>query len=252
MNYIILFISGAIVGSFLNVVGLRWNSGVGVGGRSFCPHCFKKLHWYELVPIVSFVAQRARCRGCSSKVSWQYPWVEFLTGAMFATLFYTLGFSSYYLLSTAVFCIYIVITIYDIRHKIIPDELVYSAIGLSFVSLLLNLSTFELIDLLAGPIIFALFALIWLLSKGRALGFGDAKLGLSIGLLLGASAGFSAVVLAFWIGAVVTLTYMAISALLRRDKKLTMKSEVPFAPFLVLGAWLGLIFKLDLLHVALF
>ena len=78
------------------------------------------------------------------------------------------------------------------------------------------------------------------------MGFGDAKLGLSIGLLLGGGAGFSAVILAFWIGAVLGLLSLI------GNRNITMKSEIPFAPFLVLGSWLSLVFGLDLLHVSLF
>ena len=98
------------------------------------------------------------------------------------------------------------------------------------------------------------FATIWFLSRGRALGFGDAKLGLSIGLLLGAAQGFSAIVMAFWIGAAVSLLYLFIrkSGFIKSEKELTIKSEVPFAPFLIMGAWLSLIFDLDILHVLSF
>lgn len=243
------------MGSFLNVVALRWNSGWGLGGRSACFSCGKALRWWELIPILSFFFLRARCSSCKSKLSWQYPLVEILTGLVFASLYYVFGPTTYYLLLTTVFCLYIVITVYDIRHKIIPDALVYLSIVLAFVlSVLRFISDLEsgAWDLVAGPLIFLFFAALWLLSRGRAMGFGDAKLGLSIGLLLGASAGFSAVVLAFWIGTVVTLLYMALirSPLLRGGKKLTMKSEIPFAPFLVLGAWVSLVYQLDLLHVA--
>jgi prepilin signal peptidase PulO-like enzyme (type II secretory pathway) len=144
-----------------------------------------------------------------------------------------------------VFCFYIAITIYDIRHKIIPDSLVYPAIFLSLIEF----------HLLAGATIFFFFAAVWLLSRGKAMGFGDAKLGLSIGLLLGAAIGFSAIIVAFWLGALFGLASLAIGRikpLLMGVKNITMKSEVPFAPFIVLGAWLAIIFRLDLLHVSLF
>jgi leader peptidase (prepilin peptidase)/N-methyltransferase len=113
----------------------------------------------------------------------------------------------------------------------------------------------NMIDYLAGPIIFIFFGLIWLISRGRAMGFGDAKLGLSIGLLLGADNGFSAIALSFWIGAASVLLYMLVrksSSLLRGGKKLTMKSEIPFAPFMILGAWLAAILEINLLNVTLF
>ena len=249
MITVFLFVAGIVVGSFLNVVGLRWDlprcGGAlsNFSGRSHCPSCGKKLRWYELVPLASFVVQMGKCRGCKAKISWQYPIVELWTGLIFATVPYTF---------IPVFCIYIVITIYDLRHKIIPDSLVYSAILLSVVSRWLSAGS--TLDWLSGPILFAFFASIWLLSRGRAMGFGDAKLGLSVGLLLGAAQGFSAIILAFWIGAVGSLSYIFLNktGFIKNAKGLTMKSEVPFAPAIIIGAWLSLVFHLDILNVALF
>src|SRR3989344_1770847 len=151
MTTVILFVFGAVIGSFLNVVGLRWGK-ESVGGRSTCRTCGKILHWYELVPIISFLIQKRKCRGCKAKISWQYPAIEILTGLIFVTV---------PLWMLPVFCIYIVILIYDLHHKIIPDPLVYLAIILSLV-----LSW----HLLAGLIIFLFFVAIWFLSRGRAIG----------------------------------------------------------------------------------
>lgn len=242
MTTVILFVLGAVVGSFLNVVGLRWNS-KNFGGRSICFSCGKMLRWWEIVPILSFLVLKARCCRCQAKISWQYPLVELWTGLIFATVPYVF---------LPVFCIYIIITIYDFKHQIIPDTLVYSAI--LYALTLKFLSDGNLLDWLAGPILFVFFGLVWLLSKGKAMGFGDAKLGLSIGLLLGAAQGFSAIILAFWIGAGVSLLYILLNKnnFLKSSKRLTMKSEVPFAPFIILGAWMSIVFHLNILHVALF
>lgn len=234
MTEAFLFVLGLIVGSFLNVVGLRYRSGRGVGGRSECPHCGKSLKWWELVPIVSFLALRGRCSACRSRISWQYPAVELFTGLIFATLSFVYW---------PAFCFYIVILIYDLRHKIIPDSLVYASVVYAVVVRFFFLPSSAL-DWLAGPALLAVFALGWYLSKGRALGFGDGKLALSLGLLLGAAQGLSAVVMAFWIGALITG-----SLVLYGKKSLTMKSEVPFAPFLILGAWVALFYHLDLFHI---
>lgn len=239
---VILFVLGAVVGSFLNVVGLRWDlprrggAWSNFGGHSICPNCFKTLRWFELVPILSFLAQKGRCRNCMTKISYQYPLIELWTGLIFVTVPY---------IFIPIFCIYIVITIYDLKHKIIPDPLVYSAIALSLLIPLFFIP-YSLLDWLSGPILFAFFGLIWLFSRGKAMGFGDAKLGLSVGLLLGATQGFSAIILAFWIGALVSIIYLFF------NKNLTMKSEVPFAPFIVVGAWLSLAFDLNIFYVALF
>lgn len=245
MTLVILFVFGAIVGSFLNVFALRFNSGLSLGGRSFCGACGRKLNWHELIPIISFLLLGGRCSKCRAGISWQYPLVELWTALIFVTV--PLAF-------LPIFCLYIAITVYDLRHKIIPDSLVYATIIMSLIFPLLFIH-YSLLDWLAGPIIFSFFALIWLLSRGRAMGFGDAKLGLSIGLLLGATLGFSAIILAFWLGAAFGIFYLIISritSLLREAKNITMKSAIPFAPFMVLGAWLSLILEFDLLNVSSF
>ncbi|MHB0977857.1 MAG: prepilin peptidase [Minisyncoccota bacterium] len=242
MITLFLFILGLVVGSFLNVLGLRWNSGLSIGGRSFCVVCKKKLHWWELVPVVSFMGLRGRCSECKTKISWQYPLVELWTGLVFITI---------PLLAIPIFCIYVVITIYDLRHKIIPDALSYSAVVLAIIYRL-SLGGSSLIDWFAGPILFLFFASIWFLSRGRAMGLGDGKLALSGGLLLGFSQGLSAITLAFWIGAAVSLLIMLIFRLFNEKERLTMKSEIPFAPFIILGVWISLIFHLDLFHVFAF
>ncbi len=233
---------GVIVGSFLNVLGLRFRSGLGFGGRSFCPSCGKTLSVFELIPILSFLLLKGKCKSCKTKISIQYPLVELWTGLLFVSLYHILGSTIQYLLFVLVFCVYTVILIYDLRHKIIPDSLVYISISLALISRFL--AGGSAIDWLIGPILFSLFGFGWLISKGRALGFGDAKLSLSIGLLLGGALGISAIVLAFWIGAAVSITLMLFSR-----KGITMKSEIPFAPFLILGAWASLFFGLDLFHV---
>lgn len=254
MALVILFVLGTIVGSFLNVVGLRWDS-KHFGGRSGCPHCGKTLSWHELIPVLSFFLLKRKCSGCQAPISWQYPIIEIWTGLIFASLFHIidpLNLLSFlnYLVLVAVFSLYIVITIYDTRHKIIPDPLVYLATGLSLL-VPLFLSDPTLLDWLAGPIIFAFFGSIWLFSRGRAMGFGDAKLGLSVGLILGAAKGFSAIIFAFWLGALAAfvLLFAVKLGFIKSDKGLTMKSEVPFGPAIVLGAWLALFFHLNFNHV---
>lgn len=245
MATVILFVFGAIVGSFLNVVGLRYRSGMGLGGRSACASCATTLRWWELLPVASFFILRGRCATCSSRISWQYPIVEIWTGILFVSLYQVFGLSIFYLLSTLIFCIYTVITIYDLRHKIIPDPLVFLTILLALI--FRYISGGGALDWAIGPALFALFGFGWWVSKGRALGFGDAKLALSVGLFLGGALGLSAIAMAFWIGTVVTLPLVLLKA-----KNVTIKSEIPFAPFLVAGAWASLLFNLDIFNVLSF
>ncbi|MDB5194043.1 MAG: prepilin peptidase leader peptidase (prepilin peptidase) / N-methyltransferase [Parcubacteria group bacterium] len=260
MIYIFLFIFGTIIGSFLNVLGLRYNSGLGIEGRSMCLTCGETLKWHELIPVVSYFFRLGRCRSCRSPIAFQYPAVELFTGFVFVYAYRALlpgafdaRFLILFILLAATFCVYIVIAIYDLRHKIIPDSLVYPAIVLA--GAFSAVAHRPVSDWLAGVFIFLFFFTIWFISKGKAMGFGDAKLGLSIGFLLGLVRGLSALAFAFWVGTAVALALMMLSKtypLFKAGKKLTIKSEIPFAPFLVFGAWLALIFHADLFHLSSF
>src|SRR3989338_4545824 len=260
-----VFILGTIVGSFLNVVILRYNTGVSFfSGRSFCPSCGKKLSWYELVPIVSFFVLRRKCAGCGSKISWQYPLVELATGLLFLSTLYalhsTLFFDIYYLLSTIyyllIWSILIVISVYDLRHKIIPDLLVFLFAGLSLVFLLLSTwkTRFQMWDFLAGPLFALPFAALWFFSQGRWMGLGDAKLALGIGWFLGLIKGGSAIILGFWMGAIVGLALIGISKLSiakRFRSNYGLKSEIPFGPFLILGTIIAFFFNINIFDLGL-
>jgi len=219
------------------------------------------LSWYELFPVFSFLGLRGRCRNCKTKISIQYPLVELITGLIFAALFLkfqdifflnTLAFSFTYAYYAIVFSLLMVIAVYDLKHKIIPDSLSLALGILTFFGLFLfstgNFSVFSLHlptlwDILAGPLIALPFALLWLVSAGRWMGLGDAKLALSLGWLLGLSAAFSGVVVAFWIGAIVGIMLVIFSP------KHGMKSEIPFAPYLVLGTLLAFIFSLSIFPI---
>jgi prepilin signal peptidase PulO-like enzyme (type II secretory pathway) len=267
----VFFIFGTLIGSFLNVVILRYNTGKNIfapGERSECFTCAKKLVWFELVPVLSFAALRGRCSGCKSPISWQYPFVELATGALFVGIVAKLGMPLFALVPSvvllavmyaAVWCLLVVIAVYDMRHKIIPDGIVYAFSAISFVSIFVPGSVaYEAgvisglgpwSGILAGAIFFSFLGGLWYVSGGKWLGFGDAKLILGVGFLLGLSGGLSAFALSFWIGAAVTLLLLAIGAVARRAGKvvrrsrllrflgtLTMKSEIPFAPFIIIGA----------------
>ena len=260
--FIVIFLLGTLIGSFLNVVIYRFNTGKSiVTGRSICLSCNKTLKWYELIPVVSYLIQGGRCRGCKTRISAQYLCVELITGFVFALLAYhfidLLSFSSNIFVCTLsyfmlIFALLIVIAVYDIRHKIIPDKLVFIIGFLSLVSIFINFSgvgsTFvipTLWQILAGPILAIPFALIWLFSRGRLMGLGDSKLILAIGWMLGISQGLAALVISFWIGAIVGLVMALFSHL-----KITMKTEIPFAPFLILGTLMVLIMGINIFSLA--
>lgn len=256
---IIFFILGLIIGSFLNVVIFRFNTHRSFGGRSGCMACQKKLLWYELIPLFSYLALKGRCSGCKTKISKQYFWVELLTGLIFAGLFLkfenifyadTLVFAGTLAFYGTMFSLLTVIAVYDLKHKIVPDVLAFVFGLLAFIGMFF-FSSFgfnphfpSVLEFLSGFIIALPFALVWLVSKGTWMGLGDAKLALGLGWLLGLSRVLSGAVVAFWSGALIGLLLIAFS------KKHSMKSEIPFAPFLVLGALLAFLFELHLFPIS--
>lgn len=243
------FVLGLIIGSFLNVVILRTNTGETLKGRSRCFSCLRKLEWIDLLPVLSFLSVKGRCRYCGSKISLQYPLVELLTGIVFASsAYFFFGNVPYivfdvlfvrYILVITFFSVLIAMSIYDARHKIIPDQ--YSLILLAIAVLFEGLRLAEGVgaraifqDIFSGLGAFAFFGGLWFVSQGRWMGFGDAKLSFSLGLLLGYPGIFIAVLLAFWIGAFFGII-MLIKGVYGR------KTEVPFGPFLALGTYLAFI-----------
>jgi leader peptidase (prepilin peptidase)/N-methyltransferase len=269
MFYASIIIFGLVIGSFLNVVILRHEKEEGLNGRSYCPLCRKILCWYELVPFFSYIAQRGRCRGCGAHISVQYPLVEVLTGVLFAIVLYVShqsipAFSisniqypisnlTYLkiILDLVIWSVLIVIMVYDLRTKLIPNRFSYSfaVLALASSSLTVYTSFFQtgnlqplISTLLAGPLLFLPFYLLWWYSDGKWIGLGDGKLALGIGWYLGLSHGATAIMLAFWIGAAVSLTLIGYQKILARfsnlqpgASNLSLSSEVPFGPFLILG-----------------
>lgn len=229
---------GAILGSFINALVYRFNTGRGMGGRSFCDCCGHTLGALDLVPVLSFILLRARCRYCQAKLSFQYPVVEVTAALLSLMVYLTHPVPLEYALWLATTMTLLFIVVYDIRHGIIP----WSASGVVAAMALVHLFFFTgptLWGLLAGPLLaFPLF-LFSLVSKGTWMGWGDGVLELSLGWLLGLSVGASALMLAFWSGAIVGI------ALLTLKRGYKMKSELPFAPFLVLGALAAHFFHVD-------
>ena len=255
LSLILSFIFGTIVGSFLNVVSLRFNTGKGLGGRSMCMSCGETLTWKELVPLFSFAAQKGSCKKCKTKISWQYPLVEFAAGAIFVLIFFMFPPVSYVsavqtLLYVLITCVLLIITVYDIKHKIIPDQFSFVFSFLALLSLFVGGASYWHIPsfwaLIAGPFLATPFAFLWVVSRGKWMGLGDAKLMLGIGWLLGIGAGINAVILSFWIASVVSVIWLFVTY-----KKFKPGTEIPFGPYLILGMYLVLLFKIQVLDTGL-
>jgi prepilin signal peptidase PulO-like enzyme (type II secretory pathway) len=232
---ICLGILGIIVGSFLNVVILRMNTGKGLGGRSQCFSCNHTLSWYELIPVVSFLVQQGKCRSCRSKISIQYPLVELVTGILFAItgFFITSGWHLFvWLLLVA---LGMVIAVYDMKHRMIP---VIPLVWFTVIGAFLGFHIF-------GIIIAAPFLLLWIISSGKWIGFGDIEIIGMIGVLLGWISGFSAIMISFWIASAVMIPIVY----LVKKRNIKQNPEIPFGPFLLIGFYLVGVCGLDVLKI---
>lgn len=275
-----LFIFGLAAGSFINVVALRYGpdkfilSPRVVGGRSYCPHCRNKLKWFELVPLLSFLFLRGRCRNCRQKISWQYPLVELISGLIFVLVptylsslpvfklanFLSLSYTLLAIGYTLVFITLLLITLIDIRLKLIPDEANIFLIILSIPIILFGQNEFGLTSgSFLGPsaAIFSLRDNIWLnhlaslvfgalffaalifITRGRGMGMGDLKLAAALGVVFGWPDIILITVLSFILGSIFGLPSLI-------TKKMGLKSSLPFGPFIALGALTTFFFAEDL------
>lgn len=258
---IFVFIFGLCIGSFLNCAAYRIEQEKSfLKGRSFCPNCKHNLVWQDLVPILSFLFLKGKCRYCKTKISWQYPIVEVATGILFTLIFYKFGVISnpignpetwipaYAGMTINLFILFyiasslIIIFIYDLKHYLIPDNILLPAIvilALYRISEVFiygceigfnNLQKY----FLATVIAFGFFFIIWLVSAGKWMGFGDVKLSILLGLILGFPNILVGLFLAFFIGSIISIFLML-------GNKKSLKSEVPFGPFLITGTFIALL-----------
>lgn len=226
LHLILIFLLGLVSGSFFNSVIYRLEKKESLKGRSYCPFCKHSLSWQDLVPIVSFFILKGRCRYCKKRISWQYPAVELAVGLLFSFLFYVLWPSSAFIYCLIIFSLLLLIFVFDLKHFLIPSEFLYPAI---VIALFYN---FSLKAIITGCLSALFFLLIFLLSKGRWLGFGDVKLALFMGLFLGWPNILTALFSSFFTGAIIGIGLIFL-------KKKGWKSEVPFAPFLISGTFIA-------------
>lgn len=225
-------IFGAILASFLGVVAERIHTGQSwQRGRSRCNSCRTILTARDLFPVLSWVLNGGRCRTCGSRVPVRYSLFELTLALAFAGAYATLGWGIPLVLLLVAMLLLGFIVLYDLRHTIVPME---AATALIFVSAAFGwLTSSSLADARYTLIVAALIAFFFIafhvLSRGRAMGLGDAPIAFALSLLVGAAA-IPGLLFSFWIGALV-----GIGILVARPGGPTMGIEVPFVPFLALG-----------------
>lgn len=231
--YIIIFLLGITVGSFLNVCILRIPAHESiVTGPSHCPKCGKRLKWYELVPIFSWLALGGRCSNCKGAISAQYPLIEALNGVLWVICFAVLGITPYFALACLFTSALLVVAVIDARTMEIPlGTTITVAVlgGLATAFDYQNLSS-HLIGFFAVSL--PLY-LVFLATRGQGIGGGDIKLMAGCGLFLG----WKLILVGFFGGCLIgTIIHLILMATTKAGKQLS------FGPYLSLGVVLSLLF----------
>ncbi|MGB3008809.1 MAG: prepilin peptidase [Candidatus Saccharimonadales bacterium] len=248
---IALFFLGLCFGSFVNALvwRLRHNRDF-VSERSECPRCHHQLSWNDLLPIVSWLWLKGACRYCRKPISWQYPLVEFVTAVLFVVSYYawplTLITSAdwlYFGLWLFALVIMVALAVYDALWYELPDKLTASlavvAVAMVAVQMLFIQQTS-----LTGAVVYVvasllpiagLYGVLYLVSNKQWVGLGDVKLGVGLGLILGWELALLAVFIANAVGLLAVIPGLL-------SRKLSRKSNIPFGPFLIIGAYLSFLF----------
>ena len=225
----LFFIYGIVFGSFFNVVGLRVPKKESiVSPPSHCTTCDRKLGVLDLVPVFSYIFLKGKCRGCGSKISPIYPFMEFVTGVLFALSFYMLGFSAELVVAILFMSLLVIITVSDIAYMLIPNKVLLPfAVVLFGVRLFIPLEPWW--DSFLGALVgFGVLYLIAVVSKG-GMGGGDIKLFFVIGLVLGTVNTLLTLFLAAFIGTIVGLIVLKRTGQGR-------KTPIPFGPSIAVAA----------------
>lgn len=242
--YIIMFfILGTIFGSFYHVVGYRLPKEESIikPKHSYCTNCGIRLRWYELIPILSYIIQKGRCRNCHEKVSIFYPFIELITGALFAVSFYSFGFSYELIIALVLVSLFSIVIVSDLTYMIIPDEVTFiCAIIITIVNFLSLGWQDGFIQLGSGILTFLIMYFIMLFGnfifKKETLGGADIKLMLISGLVLHPILGIFVIFLASSIALPASIAVYLINK----------EHMIPFGPFIVAAILLLFLFKIDI------
>ncbi|MES2134899.1 MAG: prepilin peptidase [Patescibacteria group bacterium] len=252
-----VFVVGLCVGSFVNVSVFRFGFSEHSRSRSYCMACDITIAWYDLIPVFSYVALSGRCRKCGSSLSLQYPLVELVVGILFLLAFLVVPpvLALWSVVAFVMLLIFlaslVALVAYDVRHTLVPLPFVYVLLGsatlASVAGSLFMHSYLPLIDaFLGGVAIFLFFFMIVAVTRGRGMGMGDVYVAGSAGLLLGLSRGVEAIMFGVWSATIVYLGIFFLSSISAKKRllptlpRVTMKTELPFVPFLAFGIGLAL------------
>ena len=254
MEYVFIFVLGLVIGSFVNVLIYRIPKGKSiVFPSSYCPNCKNPLKWYHNIPLLSYILLKGKCTFCKKTISLQYPLVEILTAILMLITYQKFSLFSLKVFFWAFSFVFFLIAIsfIDLKEKIIPDSLSLSLIFLGWLFSLFKFNPFfsfeyVVISSLAGiGLLFLINEVYYLVAKREGMGMGDFKLMGGIGAYLGYKS-FYFVILIASITAVFTIcVYLLFLKLSKKEMpRNLMKLEIPFGPYLCLGALVYLFFRI--------
>lgn len=239
---LIYFIYGLFIGSFLNVCIFRIPSGVSiVSPPSSCGSCGHRLNFIDMLPVVNFIWNKGRCRYCGSKYSVQYPFIELLNGVFYVLVYLKYGFNIESILYCILCSVLIVVSMIDLKHKIIPDSLniIGLIIGIIFIILDKSLLFYKLIGLGIGLGLFLAIAVVT-----NAMGGGDIKLMAVLGLIFGVKGVLFISLFSFVLGAIISIVLLILKIKSRKD-------EIPFGPFISFAALIYVFFGKEIIMLYL-
>ncbi|MBQ9511929.1 MAG: prepilin peptidase [Lachnospiraceae bacterium] len=233
------FLYGLVIGSFLNVVIVRVPKGEDIiKTRSHCVHCKAVLEWYDLIPLVSFLLLKGRCRACGEKISVRYPAVELLNAAVYALIVWKTGMHVQSAVSMVYASLLIAASFIDGATRRIPNAITLCVFLVGILHVLLRFTL--VFDALLGAVVVSLpLFVLWLLSNGALIGLGDVKLFVGAGLVLGWQKTLLAFVLACILGSVIHIIRMAAFQAGR---------QLALGPYLSAGMLIALLAGKEILH----
>lgn len=237
--YFIIFIYGIVIGSFLNVCIFRIPKKADIAReRSHCMSCGHQLGWYDLVPLFSWLFLKGRCRYCKSKISVQYPLIEFTNGIGYVLIFLIKGLSLESVLGSLLFSALLTLSIIDIRTREIPFLINIIIFILGSINLFLNISSWQeyVIGLFA---VSGFLMILFLATSGRGIGGGDIKLMACAGLFLG----WEKIIFALVAGCIAgSIIHIFLMIFLKKGR------ELAFGPYLAFGIFLSFLYGEELIN----
>lgn len=238
LGYTAVFLFGIVIGSFCNVCIYRMPKQESIMVDSHCMNCGEKLHWYDLVPLFSFIILKGRCRKCQTKLSLQYPLIEGMNGALYVVVILANGWN----LLSVIYCLLtsalIILSVIDFRTYLIPNQINAFILALGIITVILDRehATGHLIGMVG---ISGFLLILYLLTAGRGIGGGDIKLMAAAGLITGWQISILSFLTGCILGSVIHLIRMKVSGA---------EHKLALGPYLSMGIWISLLFGSPVIH----